>query len=395
MARNRKLEPFEVLAMQAKLRQPTSHNDETINFQLMGYYPDDPTSRDMYRALAKKWEAREALARLEREWAQQDRGQGAPSPVLDFHAENVAQVRDALARMEMDFSKIPRFPWTSLHDAVGHGLLPESFTVVPADSGMGKTTFVMSLCQGWLDEGRRIYMLPLEQGVDVTRLYLAALACRLSVKAVIKNDWGSLPKDAFDQIQDHVRWQCGAGSKQLYLHPEGRVPAKKIPALYRQAADFGAELFVIDHIHRVRVKDYSEYEDMCSSVVEGAKEHMLPALASAQNHRGVGPQDRLKAHVLPLVDRVQGGKVLEQECSLMLGVFRPMIADIEDGTMKAIRAGRLPVKDYIKPLTVGVANMKARVEGEVGWVIELTWRGGRIIDAEDEAKRQLEEKYNV
>jgi hypothetical protein len=267
--------------------------------------------------------------------------------------------------------------------------------VVAADSGQGKTTWIMSAIDAWLFERRRIFGLPLEQGIDTTRIYLAALANALPVKSVLKNEWLSLPDGAKDLITQHLDWQTSEGTEHLHLHREGLVKPKEIPALYRRAADFGAEVFFIDHIHRIRCRAFDEYEDLCASIVEQAKVWKIPAIVTAQNHRGVGPVDRLKAHLLPNVDRIQGGKVLEQEAAVVLGVYRPVRDDLDDETLSQIRRGLLPVKEYLKPFTVGVAGLKARIEGEIGWTVELQWHQGRIIDPDDERAKTIEERYEV
>jgi hypothetical protein len=377
--RNPKLSTSEMLAVRAKTREPTSYAEEQMLLQLCGYYPEDPDARSLYRAAAEKWGIKLVKDELP----------------TSFAAEAGRQVNEARLRLDKDFSRAPRMPWSSLHRAIGHGLLPEQMWVVPADSGQGKTTWVMSVTDRWLLEKRRIFGLPLEQGVDTTRIYLAALANALPVKSVLKNEWMSLPDGAKEMIAAHLDWQEGEGQQLLHLHPSGIVKPREIPRLYKQAADFGAEVFFIDHIHRVPTGSYQEWVDLVASIVECAKQWKIPALVTAQNHRGVGPVDRIKAHLFPSVDRIQGGKVLEQEASVVFGIYRPLVAEITDDELAQIRRGMLPVKDYLKPNTVALGGLKARIEGEIGWQVELQWDKGRIVDPEDERIAALEERYEI
>jgi hypothetical protein len=378
--RNPKLSASEMLAVRARTREATSYADELAFLQLCGHYPNDPDSRSLYRAAAERW----GVAKL--------MGKDEPAP---FATEATSQVAEARTRLDRDFSTAPKMPWTSLHHAIGHGLLPEQMWTVAADSGQGKTTWIMSVVDQWLLEKHRIFGLPLEQGIDTTRIYLAALANRLPVKSVLKNEWLSLPDGAKDMMTQHLDWQQDEGQQLLHLHRHGLVKPREIPQLYRRAADFGADVFFIDHIHRIRCRSHDEYEDLCASIVEGAKQWKIPALVTAQNHRGIGPVDRVKAHLIPNVDRIQGGKVLEQESAVVLGVYRPLKDDLDDETLSGIRRGMVPVKDHLKPFTVGVAGLKARIEGEVGWSIDLQWDKGRIVDPEDERIKHIEDRYGV
>lgn len=373
------------------------------NLQLCGHYPDDPESQSLYRATCEKFNARDQLRKLEREWQRRDHYTGpqlytgsAPKPI-DFQTEAADQVEEARTRLDKDFSRAIAMPWTRLHGEIGHGLLPEQFWALAADSGMGKTTLVSSAIEQWLRLARKVFMLPLEQGVDTTRLYLAALATGHSVKLVLKNAWDQLPSMAKGEIEGHLLWQEDAGSESLYLHPEGRPRVKDIPAIYKRAAAFGAEVVVIDHIHRIPTRSHDEYADLCATIKEMSKLHKIPTLATAQNHRGQGPGagDRLKAHLLPMVDRIQGGKVLEQECDVVLGAYRPLMEGLEDDVLRGIRAGAIKVKDYLIPNVVRVAGLKARLEGNAGWTVDLIWDKGRIVDPDDERARNIEEKYDV
>lgn len=403
--RNPKLSTSELLAAQARLREPKHYAEAVTNLQLCGYYPDDPEARSLYTATAKKWDAREELRKLEREWQRLDRftgprlhtGDEAPLPAVDFGAEAQDQVEEARTRLDLDFASAIKMPYTSLDQAVGHGLLPEQFWVLAGDSGQGKTTVVMSMAELWLRANRRLFILPLEQGADTTRLYLAALATGYPVRSVLKNDWSALPPLAKGEIEANLLWQEDAGAPLLHLVREGRPTVRQIPQLYRRAADFGAEAFIIDHIHRIPTRDHNEYADLCATIVEMAKTYKIPALATAQNHRGTGPGagDRLKAHLLPYVDRIQGGKVLEQEASVILGAYRPLKDGLDDQTLAELRRGQLSVRDYLKPNVVAIAGLKARIEGNAGWVVDLTWERGRIVDPDDERAQRLEERYGV
>ncbi len=384
--RNPRLSPFEMLAAAAKMRRTESYAEEVVFLQLCGHYPDDRESRSLYRAAAERWGVTVGPRLVESE---------RNPAVFDFAAEAVSQVGEATERLAQDFSILPRVPWPSLHTAIGHGLLPDHFWTVAADSGQGKTTWVMSLVESWITAKRRVFGLPLEQGIDASRVYLAALASNLSVKSVLKNDWSALPSDARGTLARHLDWQAKEGAHYLHLHRDGRVTPHELPDLFREAKDFGAEVFFIDHIHRIKVRSYDEYASLPATIKELSKEWKIPTIATAQNHRGVGPVDRVKAHLIPNVDRIQGGKVLEQESDVVLGVYRPFVADISDETMAEIRRGTVSAREHLQPFTVGVAGLKGRIEGEVGWVVNLKWDRGRIVDPEEEQQKATENRYNL
>lgn len=386
MSRNPKVSIEERLRLHHTLT-PTSLPEAVTNLELMGVYRDDPDELKTYKALYEKFGATTELRRIEREM---DRRTFYPGPQLvtgspparavNFAQEASEQVTEARDLLHQDFDACPRLCWPSLHEAIGHGLLPGQFWSIAASSGHGKTTWCMNLVSRWLKEGRRIFMLPLEQGVDTSRVYLAALDQRLAVKKVLSHRWNELPSFAKANVEAHLLWQETEGAKLFHLHRDGRVPATHLAAIYRQAADFGADVVVVDHLHRIRCRDHNEYADMCQQIQELSKTLRIPTLGMAQMNRGQGPIDRLKPFLIPAVDGIQGGKILEQESHVVLGLYRPLQRDLDKGTMGELRRGQLDIGPYLVPNTVGTVVLKSRIVGEIGTVIDLVYDRGRIVD---------------
>ena len=86
-----------------------------------------------------------------------DRHEHAPDPEV----EASDQIVDALIDLDRDPSCYLHWPWPTLDRLVG-GMAPDEVYFVCAFSSGGKTTFLASAVNRWLDLGRRVYVLPLE-----------------------------------------------------------------------------------------------------------------------------------------------------------------------------------------------------------------------------------------
>jgi len=233
-----------------------------------------------------------------------------PEPV-DFAGIAATQADEAIALTQEDTSQCPRVPWDALHDVVGP-LLPWQFWVLAAATGNGKSTTLMSLVASWLGEERRVCMLPLEQPGDIMRLYLAALRQGLDPRRVIAGRWLDLPAGAKAAVHADLRWQATAGAPFLHFSPRAFVDEAGLRASMREAADFGADVLVIDHLHRLQMTGHREGHQslvrICQLLKELAKEYRIPVLCAAQLHRGDG--DPIAPYLPPKPEALQHEKVV-------------------------------------------------------------------------------------
>lgn len=316
-------------------------------------------------------------------------------------ADSVAanQVLDAIIRLNIMPSELPRLPWDSLHDVLGY-LWPESFWVVAAATGNGKSTFLMQLVDAWAAEKRPVYMLPLEQPAEIMRQYWAALANNLDPMRVLENDWAHLPAKARIAVGGHLNWQIEAdGGRDLVRFSGAQfVGERQIVQEFHAAAAFGASVIVIDHLHRLDTEggnSWTALVRLCQTIKECAKTFRIPVLAAAQLHRDK-EGDVLAPFLPPKPTAIQGGEVVRQECDVAIGLYRPLVETFNAEDARLIRLGKAKVRPLLEPNTVGVHVLKHRVRGKaLGEIVKLGYDHGRIHCTETDERLKLEERQGL
>lgn len=309
------------------------------------------------------------------------------------------QVLDALTRLKIDPRTLLRLPWDSLHDLLGY-LWPEQFWVVAAATGNGKSTFLMQLINAWASQKRRIYFLPLEQPADVMRQYWAALANDLDPARVLQNDWASLPRDAQHRVTEHLKWQAELSGGRTRVHfSDARYVSEDILAEEMlHALAFGADVVIIDHIHRLDLGTGNSWNGLvriCQAIKEGAKNCRIPVLAAAQMHRDK-EGDVLAPFLPPKPTAIQGGEVIRQEADVALGLYRPLLASFTPDDARDIRAGKAKVGPFLEPHCVGAHVLKHRVRGSTfGDIVKLKYLHGKITCSETEDRLAYEGRLDL
>lgn len=302
----------------------------------------------------------------------------ADNETPDFASRTHAQVQAARDLIHEDFSTCVQMPWRVLHDTVGHGLLPYQLWAIAAASGHGKTTFAMNLVKAWVEQGKRVYVVPLEQPTDVMRVYLAALSLGLSTRYALANRWKDLPPSAQGAIESELLRQEDEG-ELLHFSDVDFLSVSGIPKVLAEARDFGADVVVIDHIHNIRSEGRhpaGEFVTVCQTLYNFCKTQRIPVVAMAQMNRGT-VRDRVRPYLPPDVESIQMGDVLRQVSSVVMGLFRPLADWVTRKDHQEIRLGT-PVKMYLKPNTMAAVVLKSRISGDMGEITDLTYDRGHI-----------------
>jgi hypothetical protein len=235
-------------------------------------------------------------------------------------------------------------------------------------------------------------MLPLEQPTDLMRLYLAALRQGMDPQRVQGGEWHRLPPGAKEAIQADLRWQATPDAAALlHMSDTAFVDEATLRQEVEAAVAWGAEVVVIDHLHRLQMTGhrdgYQALVRMCQLLKELAKTHRIPMLVAAQLNRGDG--NRLAAYYPPRPTSIQGGEVIRQECDVALGLFRPLREGPDHGTKAAIDVGAIQPRDLAEPYCLGVSVMKHRIQGDsLGLVVKLRYERGQILNPTDEQRRR-------
>ena len=369
--RNPKLPPTEMLAWMRREREPKNMAEALTNLELMGHYPDDPESRHYFDAVREKWGKPPLKLATEDE-------------VPDFAMRTRVQVRNARELIYEDFDACVRMPWPALHDVIGHGLLPYQLWTIAAASGHGKTTFAMNLVKAWVEAGKRVYVVPLEQPTEVMRVYLAALTLGFPTKLALANRWREMRPDAQAAVESALVQQQDE-SELLHFCEADFLTVSGLPQVLADAQNFGADVVLIDHVHHILGEGgnrYAEFEKICQTLHRFIKDTRIPVVAMAQLHRGQ-VRDRLKLYRPPDIETIQMGDVLRQVSSVVLGLFRPLMEHITPFEIGKLRLGG-PVRDFLKPATMAVAVLKSRITGDASDVVDLAYDRGHIRNPEPE-----------
>jgi hypothetical protein len=248
----------------------------------------------------------------------------------------------------------------------------------------------------WLEQGRPVYMLPLETGPDVMRATLAALRTGLDTARVLAGRWDELPPDAVRRIAGDMSWQMGPqGRELLYFNRQSDVGQKDLEVIMCEAAIFGADVVIIDHVHELgtgKGNPWNGFKLLCSAINDQAKEKRIPILTTAQMHRG--DRDRLARHQPPNPMSLQFGDVLGQKTHVLLGAFRPLRGKLSKSEEIEARKGKGGIKRFLEPNCVGFHIMGHRLNGALaeGQVVKLRYEHGRIVNPTSTQRRLWEEQ---
>ena len=323
------------------------------------------------------------------------------TPARAVSANAWDQVDAAKDRLRLDALKCPRMPWDSLHDVVGP-LWPGELWVIGASTGNGKSTALMNLVGAWEAEGKKVWMVPLEQPASVMRLHWAAYALDLTSRAVLENNLSTLDRQ---RVADHLDWQShGAGRDRVGFSDATTLTPNGVSHHFDDAARFGADVLILDHLNHNQPdpggnpNGYAVLKDICHEILRCNAEIQsvrpgLMTVAAVQLHR-----DKLGDHLAPFKppkpSSIEGGEVVRQTCNVALGLYRPMRAFT--GTEEIdLRHGRLAIKEVLEPDRIGVAVMKHRIRGDAGTIIKLDFLRGRIRCPLTEARIGSEYRYDI
>lgn len=289
----------------------------------------------------------------------------------------------ALESLDRDPLRQPRLPWQSVHDLTWE-FMPGQWWVLAAHTGRGKTTLAMNILSDLAKQGRQVAMLALEQSPEDMRKTWAAVSLSYKVSAVLAGKWELLPPRAKQDVADHISHQFSEGMRGVRFVEERFLNPATLGATIEAQANLGAELIIIDHLHRIADASYSGVSLAAKALSEAARLTQVPILCTAQ--LGMGQErDPLKPFLPPQIEDIYGSGVVAQECWVALGVYWPLGIHTKDDLAAVRRREKEPHELAIQN-TLAVRVMKHRVRGGevLGRTVTLRYEGGRIIDPETE-----------
>jgi len=112
-----------------------------------------------------------------------------------------------------------------------------------------------------------------------------------------------------------------------------------------------------------------------------ARQHQIPVVLMSQLNSKATGGDALAYHRPPRLEWLWMKGVKEQIAHTILGLFRPLKADLDDGALRDVARGLRSTAEIAEPRTMGIVGMKRRFGGAVrDPVVRLTYELGLLTD---------------
>ena len=308
-----------------------------------------------------------------------------PNPfTADHEKETFDQTRSAIANLKRDDADWIPWPWPDLTALCGR-MKPRDIWFVCGFSGNGKTLFVSSAIQGWIEERVKVYVMPLETSADDFRLYLACQ--KVGIDPGLVNGGGMMDMDAplrahWERvIEAEIDRQTTDPAMRRYVKIKGvnAVNLARLTMAAKEAADWGASILVVDHIDHIEA-DGKKGGHLAESmaVVKGAhdlakKFNLTFVFTSQMNNEAIkgGNGSRLAQYGPPQPTHVYMGSHKRQIATGMIGLHRRIRDRHPDESekeftdaIKQSRDGSAPPMDALQPGVMAVTAMKLRHAGQ-------------------------------
>lgn len=303
-----------------------------------------------------------------------------------------SQTTDAITKLRGDPSIALRFPYASVHELVGR-VAPGRLVFVMANTGQGKTTFMLDLLDRWAQSGISVDYVGTEQEPDELRTKWACLRADVPAHVAINLEW--------DEHQEGRVWQASVESElesldvmfggRVVFHPDKFINLAKIEAAAADAATRGSQVLIVDHIDRVetgaRDSEYLALKGIVRRLKELARDHRLVLVVASQINRKGREGDRISVYRPPRLETMQGGSAKEQEADVVLGLWRPIrqrrpeeSPEEYKNIIAAAGRGDVEPRDFVEPNVMAVVCLKHRTNGTEGRRCKLSVHHGRLTD---------------
>lgn len=293
--------------------------------------------------------------------------------VAHLEAAKVEQMAAASDRLHADYSTAPTLGYPDLVTITGP-MLPGQLWVVLARQKNGKTSFLMNVASRWLNQGRGFVYFGTEEVADAAMLRFAAIRVGVDPGEAVA---GTLDAQAMREVEAE---KDGFHDRSVYFAAETRPSFPDIQRAADAALGLGLQLLVLDHFHRMAVLDgpspTAQLAETVRRIKQLAVETGLIIVMAAQAKRGADPMHRFYP---PPSDGGMGTSALEQECDVMLGLYRPTVVGLDRGMIARFLAGEVPQSEVIRPHTMGVKVLEHRRNGDLaGETVYLHIENGMI-----------------
>ena len=280
-----------------------------------------------------------------------------------------------------------RFAPDGLH-TIARYLQPGQFWDIAANPGIGKTTFLLSAADDFLLAGKKVAILGLEQEDFELRTAFACLRAGVPRWIAIENSWKEQDggQDMYERVHRQLHAQGQAPLlESLLLLPQRYIDVKVLVQAAKEAAAFGADVLIVDHLNHIRADSYNEFGKIVQLSKKIAEDYGFINLSASQvNREAVKGGHRLTRYMPAQLHHLYGGSVLEQNAVVVLNLYRPVMHPTTPAMGALIQAamkGEIEATGVLQPNRMGVAVLKHRTRGELeGRRTILTLSDGKLVD---------------
>jgi replicative DNA helicase len=313
---------------------------------------------------------------------------------LRSYEDTATSAADAMVGMELGEEDFIHFPWPSLDRAVG-GVGPNRIVILAAPPEGGKSSFMLSLLDGWAEDGVRVCAGFLETPTDVLMQQWACLRLGINYEIIGTGAYLTMrnAREIRESVKNEISHMAIKFSRTIWPHPMTTLSAATLDAFYNDAFQFDADVAIIDHLdHTEDTGNGASGITLSNTIISTVHRRMRQAKArgskmrtfatSQMNNDATRRGGVFGRATPPIPSDVFMGQRKEQLADLFLGLHRIRRPAMEGDVQleKDVKEGRRPLADMLLPNTVGVRIMKRRVGGGSNITIPLGFRAGRVVE---------------
>jgi len=295
------------------------------------------------------------------------------------------QVGDALDRLQLPSSAYLRLPWSAL-DAVMGGIAPAGVHFFCARSGSGKTSFLLSLMCRLHAAGKRIYYAGLESQPQTLRLQWAARVVGCDPGDVLSGEIHRQADGAHlvTKLRAELEQQRTDAYHAVRFSPHATVDQSVMAEICVEAAHFGADILVIDHIDHITAdgSPYQASRKTTDTLLKLTQKYDLRSLVASQINREGLSTDRFRNHRPVREEHVKMGDHKLEIADTMWGIYRPLKDIVKMEEKLAIEDGKAQIDTVLARGVMALNCMKHRAYGSrAGSRVQLGFYRGDVLDA--------------
>lgn len=312
---------------------------------------------------------------------------------------------EAMDDVRTPIEDLVRWPWYRLHEMAGF-LKRGRVHYVAAFPAGGKTKFLAACLKAWLERFSVCY-LPLEATREESVARLAADLQQLDIDDIQSGELAerahngdTLAAEQLDryeaQLQELALDDQTLGSR-LWIHSMDHLNTENLALLERQLTARGVDILVVDHVDHIDAESSNEYR--VSSLVQhtmlriAKKLGIVVVLATQLNSKATGG-NRIAKLLFPAMEWLWMKGVKEANAACVIGLFRPMRADMDSKEMDRLRRGEIEWWRGATPNRMAIGMMKLRYRGKnAGKVVQLALDHGSLRDLTMTEQFELEQSH--